>query len=260
MTPEDYAEMGTERLLQLFADAAKKLGLGRIFACISGASPPDPGLVAMEKQQRRRLSEELLAIAVTLVARPPGPEAPSLFDDPDPDVRMAAATYASDLDEALAETTRKGVLTGCSATEVIAGRQRVWQPSPAQPSLQEMSDEALLARFQDAGERVTACRFIDWVHDAQDTKTRNRILGELIDIRAEAEQRGMLARFAPFLDSSDPNVRFQAAIACRYVAPERSVATLEALKADRDPQIRAPAGWTLSRWRGKYAAPADGEA
>jgi hypothetical protein len=260
MSPEDYAEMSTERLRPLFAGAAKQLGLGRIFACISGASPPDPGLVAMEKQQRRQLSEELLAIAVALMARPPGPEALSLFDDPDPDVRMAAATYASDLDEALAEATRKGILAGCSAKEVIAGRQRVRQPPPAQPTLQEMSDEALLARFQDAGERVTECRFIDWVHDKQDTKTRNRILGELIDIRAEAERRGMLARFAPFLDSPDPHIRFQAAIACRYVAPDKAIATLEALKVDRDPQVRAPAGWTLSRWRGKYAASTGGEA
>jgi hypothetical protein len=260
MSPEDYAEMSTERLRPLFAGAAKQLGLGRTFACISAGSLPDPGLVAMEKQQRRQLSEELLAIAVALMARPPGPEALSLFDDPDPDVRMAAATFVSCLDANLAEATRKGVLSGCSAKEAIAGRQRVRQPPPAQPTLQEMSDEALLARFQDAGERVTACRFIDWVHDEQDTKTRNRILGELIDMRAEAEQRGMLARFAPFPDSPDPHIRFQAAIACRYVAPDKAIATLEALKADRDPQVRAPAGWTLSRWRGKYAAPAGGEA
>jgi hypothetical protein len=260
MSPEDYAEMSTERLLPLFASTAKQLGLGRIFACISGALPPDPGLVAMEKQQRRQLSDELLAIAVALMTRPPGPDALSLFDDPDSDVRMAAATYASDLDEDLAEATRKGVLAGCSAKEVIAGRQRVRQPPPAHPTLLEMSDDALLARFQDAGERVTACRFIDWVHDEQDTETRNRILGELIDIRAEAEQRGMLARFAPFLDSPHPHIRFQAALACRYVAPDKAIATLEALKADRDPQVRAPAGWTLSRWRGKYAAPTGGEA
>jgi HEAT repeat protein len=254
MSPEDYAEMSADRLPPLFAGAAKQLGLGRIFTDISAGSPPDPSLLAMDKEQRRRLTQELLAIAAALLTRPAGPGALSLFDDPDPDVRMAAATFVSRLDANLAEATLKGVLTGCSAKEVIAGRQRVHQKPPAQPPLQSMSDEALLARFQDAGERVTACRFIDWVHDQQDTETRNRILGELIDIRVEAEQRGMLARFAPFLDSPDPHIRFQAAIACRYVAPDKAVATLEALKADGDPQVRAPAGWTLSRWRGKYAA------
>jgi hypothetical protein len=260
MSPEDYAEMTTDRRLPLFAGYAKQLGLGRMLGDIAAGSRPDLSLLAMDKEQRRRLGEELVAIAAALLTRPAGPDALSLFDDPDPDVREAAAIFASGLDADLVEATRKGVSAGCSAKEVIAGRQRVRQPPPAQPTLQEMSDEALLARFQDAGERVTACRFIDWVHDKQDTETRNRILGELIDIRAEAEQRGMLARFAPFLDSPDPHIRFQAALACRHVAPDKAIATLEALKADRDPQVRAPAGWTLSRWRGKYAASTGGEA
>jgi HEAT repeat protein len=260
MSPEDYAEMTTDRLLPLFAGATKQLGFGRIFGGISAGSIPDLSLLAMDKEQRRQLSAELLAIVAALLTRRAGPDALSLFDDPDPDVRMAAALFASGLDADLAEATRKGVSANCSAKEVIAGRQRVRQGPPAQPTLQEMSDEELLARFQDAGERVTLCEFIDWVHDERETKTRNGILGELIEIRAEAARRGMLARFAPFLDSPDPHIRFQAALACRYVAPDKAVATLEALKADRDPQVRAPAGWALSRWRGKSAPSTGGEA
>jgi hypothetical protein len=256
MNPEDYAEMSVDQLLPTFASYAKQLGFGRTFGGISGASPPDFSLLAMTSEQRRRLGEKLVAIGAALATRRSDPDALALFDDPDPDVRMAAAIFASGLDENLAEAASKGVTVGCSAREVIAVRQRVRRTPPARPSLQEMSDDALLARFQDAGERVTACRFIDWVHNEQDTDTRNRILGELIDIRAEAKRREMLARFIPFLDSPDPHIRYQAAIACRHVAPNEAVATLEALTADANPQVRAPAGWTLRRWRAERGAEA----
>ena len=115
-----------------------------------------------------------------------------------------------------------------------------------------MSDEALLARFQDAGERLTACEFIDWVHDDRDMDTRNDIIGELIAIRADAKRRAVLARLVPFLDSPDPSIRHHAAIACLDFAPDKAVAALEGLETDDDPQVRAAAGWTLDRWRAEH--------
>jgi hypothetical protein len=138
MSPEDDAEMTVNQLPPLFAGAAKPLGLGRVFTDISVGSPPDPSLPAMDKEQRRRRTQELLAIAAALLTRPAGSGALSPFDDPGADVRMAAAAFLGRLDA------------------------------------------------------------------------------------------------------------------------NKAVATLEALKADGDPQ-RAPAGWTLSRWRGKRAASAGGE-
>ena len=173
------------------------------------------------------------------------PEAIALLQDEDPDVRMTAAMYLREFAPDLAMATWEGVMAGCSASEVIAARQRARTPPPRRPTLQEMSDEALLARFQDAGERLTAFRFVDWVNDKLDMDRRNAVIGELTAIGVETKRRGMLARFVPFLDSPDPAIRHHAASACLRIAPEKAVATLEALEADGDPDTRAAAGWTL---------------
>jgi len=160
MSPEQYAERSTDRLLPLFVDYAKRLGLGRVFRAMGGVAPLDAS-IAVEPQEGKRLAAELLAIAVALGVRPTTPAVAALLRDDDPDVRMAAATFFNEIDPQLAEATRKGVMTGCSADEVIAMRERVRTPPPPLPTLQEMSDEALLARFEDAGERLVGCRFID---------------------------------------------------------------------------------------------------
>ena len=167
---------------------------------------------------------------------------------------MGASIYLSDADPVLAEATREGVMRGCSASDVVAARLRVRQPPPPRPTLQEMSDEALLTRFQDAGERLTACQFIDWVHDDRDMNTRNDIIGELIATRVEAKRRAVLAKLVPFLDSPDPSIRHHAAIACLGFATDKAVAALKGLEADADPHVRAAAGWTLDRWRAKHDA------
>jgi hypothetical protein len=248
MSPEQYAERSTDRLLPLFVDYAKRLGLGRVFRAMGGVAPLDAS-IAVEPQEGKRLAAELLAIAVALGVRPTTPAVAALLRDDDPDVRMAAATFFNEIDPQLAEATRKGVMTGCSADEVIAMRERVRTPPPPHPTLQEMSDEALLARFEDAGERLVGCRFIDWVHEKRDMDTRNAILGELIAIKMEMKRRGMLARLAPFLDSAEPEIRLQAATGCLRVAPEKAVATLEALEAGPRGEVCAAAGWALDRWR-----------
>jgi hypothetical protein len=254
MTLEDYAEMSAERLSPLFVDHAKRLGHGRLFGALGGVAPLDGSLTVEPHEVRKQAMMEILAIAAGLLAKPIGSECLALFDHPDPDVRMGASIYLNDADPDLAEATREGVMRGCSASEVTAARRRVRQPPPPRPTLQEMSDEALLTRFQDAGERLTACQFVDWVHDDRDMNTRNAIIDELIAIRAEAKRRVLLPRLVPFLDSPDPSIRHHAAIACLDFATDKAVATLEGLKADADPQVRAAAGWTLKRWRAKRDA------
>lgn len=248
MSSNDYAEMTTERLLAHFVACAKELGLGRLFRAVGGVAPLDsPAVVGTP--EGKRLAAELRAIAAALRARPMTPEVSALLRDEDPDIRMTAAMYLREIDPDLAEATWEGVRTGCSASEVIAARQRARTPPPRRPTLQEMSDEALLARFRDAGERLTAFRHVDWANDKSDLNRRNAVIGELTAIGVETKRRGMLGRFVPFLDSPDPAIRHHAASACLRIAPEKAVATLEALEADGDADTRAAAGWTLDRWR-----------
>jgi hypothetical protein len=254
LSPEQYMEMSSERLLSRFVEYAKQLGLGRAMRAIGGGPPVDGPIALQSPDKGKPVSDELLAVSTALRMRPMGSEILALYDDPDPDVRMCGATYFGDVDPKLAEATRTGVRSGCSASDVTAARLRVRQSPPSRPTLQEMSDEALLTRFQDAGERLTACQFIDWVHDDRDMETRNAIVGELIAIRLEAKRRALLARLVPFLDSPDPSTRHHAAIACLGFATDKAVATLEGLEADADPQVRAAAGWTLNRWRAKHDA------
>ena len=260
LSPEEYMGMSGERLLSRFVDYAKQLGLGRAMRAIGGGPPVDGPMALQSPDKGKPVSDELLAVSTALRMRPMGPEILALYDDPDPDVRMCGATYFGDADPKLAEATRIGARSGCSARDVIAARRRVRQPPPQQPSLQEMSDEALLARFHDAGERLTACQFIDWVHDDRDMETRNAVIGELTNIRVEAKRRALFARLVPFLDDPDPSIRHQAAIVCLGFATDKAVAALERLEADADPHVRAAAGWTLDRWRAKHNAPTGGEA
>jgi len=98
--------------------------------------------------------------------------------------------------------------------------------------LQEMGDDALMARFTAAAQRLTACRFINWLENDKDMETRNAVIRELRDASREIKRRDMLARLLPLLDSADSWVRFTAAEGCLRIAPEKAVATLEALADD----------------------------
>ena len=76
-----------------------------------------------------------------------------------------------------------------------------------------MDDDALMARFGDAAERLTACRFIDWRDETSDHDVRNAIIVEQTEIGKEIRRRGMLARLLPFLDGADPSARLSPALA-----------------------------------------------
>jgi len=248
MSPEDFAEMSTEQLLPHFVECAKQLALGRLYRAVGRVEPLDRPAVS-GTPEGKQLAAELRAMAAAFRARPLTPEVSALLRDENPDIRMTAAMYLREIDPVLAEATWEGVMAGCSGGEVIAARQRARTPPPGRPTLQEMSDEALLARFQDAGERLTAFRFVDWANDKRDMNRRNAVIGELTAIGVETKRRGMLARLVQFLDSPDPAIRHHAASACLRIAPEKAVATLEALEANGDGDTRAAAGWTLDRWR-----------
>jgi HEAT repeat protein len=248
MSPEEYATMPVERLLRLFAETAKRSGVGRVFQVGGGVS--DASLPT--KEETKLGFAEAAAIAAALRYKAKESELEPLFDSDDPDVRMCAAAFLEDLFPVSAEAAWRGVLAKCSTREALKRGRRARTPPPPRPMLQEMSDDALLERFQDAAERQTACRFTNWLKDDKDEARRNAIIGELTDILREMKRRDMLARLLPFLDSTDPTARSRAAQGCLRIAPEKAVATLEAIVEKEDTFARAAALDALDHWRNGY--------
>ncbi len=251
MSPEDYAQMPTERLLLLFAETANESGVGRVFQN-DGAAAPEAVLPTREETKRGFAKNAAIAGALSFKATTP--EIEPLIDSDDPDIRMCAAALLSAFAPALSEAAWRGVMAKCSTREALAQGERARTPPPARPTLQEMDDDALMARFEDAAERLTACRFIDWRDDEKDADVRNAIIVEQTEIGAEIRRRGMLARLLPFLDGAEPSARLFAALGCLRIAAVKAVATLEEIGDDGGLDDRAVALDNLERWRNRPGA------
>jgi hypothetical protein len=243
---EDYVQMPTERLLQLFAETANESGVGRVFQ-YGGGAPPDVFLPTREETKRGFARNA--AIAGALSGKATAFEIEPLFDSDDPDIRICAAAQLSAFAPALSEAAWHGVMARCSTREALAWGARARTPPPTRPTLQAMDDDALMGRFEDASERLTACRFIDWRDDEKDAEARNAIVVEQAEIGAEIRRRGMLARLLPFLDAADPSARLFAALGCLRIAAAKAAATLEEIGAYGNLDDRAVALDNLERWR-----------
>ena len=248
MSPEDYAQMPTERLLLLFAETANASGVGRVFQS-GGGAPPDAVLPTREEAKRGLADSAAIAGALSLKAT--APEIESLFDSDDPDIRICAAALLSEFAPELGEAAWHGVMAKCSTREALARGERARTPPPPRPTLTELDDDALMARFEDAAERLTACRFIDWRDDEKDAGVRNAIIVEQAEIGAEIRRRGMLARLLPFLDGAEPAARLFAALGCLRIAAAKAAATLEEIGANGNLDDRAVALDNLERWRNR---------
>ena len=246
MSPEDYAEMPIERLLLLFAETANASGVGRVFQS-GGAATPEA--ILPTREQSLRGFARNTAIAGALGAKATAREIEPLFDSDEPDIRICAAALLSEFAPDLGEAAWRGVMAKRSTREALALAERARTPPPALPTLAEMDDDALMARFVDAAERLTACRFIAWRDDPKDADVRNAIIVEQAEIGAEIRRRGMLARLLPFLDGAEPSARLFAALGCLRIAAAKAVATLEEIGADGDRDDRAVALDNLERWR-----------
>ena len=243
---EDYAQLPTDQLLRLFAESANQSGVGRVFQ-YGGGAPANAFLPTREETNRSFARNA--AIAGALSGKATSREVEPLFDSDDPDIRICAAALLSEFAPALSEAAWHGVMAKCSTREALARGERARTLPPNSPGLAEMDDDALMARFEDASERLTACRFIDWRDDEKDAEIRNAIIAEQTEIGAEIRRRGMLARLLPFLDSAEPSARLFAALGCLRIAAARAVAALEAIGADGDLDDRAVALGNLQRWR-----------
>jgi hypothetical protein len=233
MSPEEYAAMSTERLLELFADAAKRAGFASEFLKTMDsikASVARPERIPMP--ERVQATAELNALAEALEARGPPDEAKRLFEDDDAAVRVSAAMYLADMDPEMASAAISATYARLPTREVFDLKRRALQAPPLEPTLKEMSDDALVARFEDAATREYATRFLDSDDDSPpDMTDRNRIVDEVWEIMLELKGRNALGRLVPLLASPNITVSREAATACLYVAEQASIAVLEAVAA-----------------------------
>lgn len=243
MIRSDYAAMPAQQLLRLFAEAAAQMGLGRI--CRIGGARSG----VRSKQEKQHAFADAQTIAGVLRSKATRREIAPLFEADDPDVGLCAALVLGDVAPQLADAATKAAVAGIPMRQAVAEASRARTPPLARPTLQEMDDEALLVRFQDAGERLAACAFIDAIDNPDEFAARDRIVEELAAIRAEFDRRGTLERLAQFLDAKNPRIRFQAALGCLRVAPDKAVAALEALTQNADPATQLSASSVLQRWR-----------
>ncbi len=247
MSADDYMAMSTKRLLGLFVETAK--ATPTIYAewrtaMVSGVSEkvqPTP--------ERNERVAKIKALGAALVAREPAPDVRRLFEDDDPNVRAWAAGQFILIDSEWAYAALAGLRTGLSTREVLDLMQRAIEEPPSQPTLKDMADDALVARFEDAATREYATRFLDCDEDQDDIDARNRILGEVWDVMRELKARGLLARLLPLLQSPNVTVRREAATACLRVAEEKATPVLEDIGANGGVDDMYAAREALENWR-----------
>jgi hypothetical protein len=198
--------------------------------------------------ERRAMDQELRAIAAELCARKPIEKIRPLFDHESVDVRFYAAMRFLPVDPDWAIAAISAHTADLSTKDVIALRARVKKRPPARPTVTDMSTGQLVARFEDAGIRGYATRFLGGEFEPFDVELYNRIVGETRNIVDELNARGSLNELLPLLDHSNISVRRTAATYAISVAPDRTLPVLEAVSASRD-SIEAPrASATLDRW------------
>jgi HEAT repeat protein len=250
MSAGDYAAMSVVRLTELFVDAAKRTAAGRklfgLLDDIAASTPPEKAqkIVAVPGS-----AAEIQALGAALRARKPIPEIRQLFESEDRDVRACAAGQFGSIDPEWADATWKGLFAGVPTQEALALSRRARRAPPRRPALKDMSDEALVARFEDATMREYATQMLDCVDDPRDMATRNRIVGEVWDIMRELKARDALGRLLPLLASANMTVRREAATACLRVDEPNAIAVLEEIAAKGKLDDTVPAQDALDGWR-----------
>jgi hypothetical protein len=247
MSVQDYAAMSTERLIAMFVETAK--AAGSVVSELPQALKSGLSEKLRPTPERAALVSRIHALGVALSARKPIAQIRELFEDGDVDVRAWAGGQFAGIDPEWATASISGAYKKLSTREVLALRERARQEPPSRPTLAEMSDDALIARFEDAGHRMGGTRFLDSVDSPEDGETINRLIGEGTDILREVKSRGLLERLVPFIASSNDTVRVRAAVGCLRIAETQAVAALEAVAAKRNFDASVFARETLAHWR-----------
>jgi hypothetical protein len=247
MNTEDIASVTTNRLVELFVDAAKRFGMGSgMLTSLRRIRDPRIPKPAENLEEQKAAAEQLWKTSTALCARHPIAQAERLLEDNDPDIRATAAAFLGDLSPELAAAAGKAYLVDLPTREVLALQRRARQAPPERPTIAEMSDDELVARFEDAAQRECGAGFLD---DDDEMDLHNAIVGEVWDIMRELKGRGQLARLLPLVHNDNITVRREAATACLRIAEAQAVETLESVARDGIFGEGFAASQALARWR-----------
>jgi hypothetical protein len=233
MILNDYASLSTAQLLEVFSKAARQIGLGSDFWNMSSRSREPSKPMNVPDAQPPDLEQNVVAVysaARALRARGATAEIRNLFDG-DPDVRFQAARLFEDIDPEAAAAADRSLSAQLPTRDVIALRRRARQTPRERPTLHEMSDDALVARFEDAAARLGGAQYLDPIDEPEDQETQNRIGREIIHILRAMKARSLLSRLLPLLSSPDFTIRCRAAEGCLRLAEGPAVAALQSVIA-----------------------------
>ena len=257
MSADDVATLSTAQLLGLFAAGARQVEVGRRTDAFHKRLRSDP-LKLLEPSEPRDWPEvrknmeaglrTLYAASGALRARGAISEIKRLFADQDPDIRFCAMMAFGDIDPELASSARHSFSAQLPTSHVADMRRRA-RRAPTNKSLREMSDDALVSRFEDAASREHGSHLLDPIDEPEDREIRDQINDEIIDIMRELKVRQLLARLTPPLDNLDLSVRYRAAQACLRSAEQKAMEALESVVANGDFEEIIAARETLSDWR-----------
>ncbi|MGO8798262.1 MAG: DUF2019 domain-containing protein [Roseiarcus sp.] len=238
MSANTYSRMSADALIEEF------VRVGQLTPTVWTVAP-----ILLERTPERLAGlKEIQAIGAELRLRKPIEKLRPLYDHENNDVRAFAAFQFMSIDEDWALATLSAINERLSTQEVMALCARAKRRPPSRPSLKEMSTERLARRFEDAGVRKYATRFLGKGFEPCDVKLGNRIVGEMSEIARELKSRDALNALASLMEHPNIAVRCAAAIRCLAVAPEQAIPVLEAIKAGRDVE-QDSASWALYRRR-----------
>ena len=250
MSAEDFTSLSTASLVRHYIALTREIGVGRGFTDLlsdAKATPPHEASAPSlkdPKQWRARIEN----VATALLVRGATSELRALFDHDDPDIRVWTGGLFRDLDPEVADAAVISVFKAKSTRELLALWRLARRLPPTRPTLKEMSDDALVARFEDAAVRRSAA-ISKSGQGAPGFETQNRITGELINLTLEMKTRGLLPRLAPLMGSPDLTVRRFAAQGCLRLAEKEAVAALESVVANGSFDERIRAEDVLAGWR-----------
>ncbi|MBV8662149.1 MAG: hypothetical protein JO107_03510 [Hyphomicrobiales bacterium] len=174
-----------------------------------------------------------------------------MMEDDDPDIRATAAAFLGSLSPHLAAAATKAYRVMRPTHEILALQRRARQAPPDKPTLEEMSDDELVARFEDAAMRECGTRFLDYLENEADKDLQNAVVVEICNVMRALKARGLLARLLPFLASDNLTLRREAAIACLRVAEPAAIAALESVARNGIYGDGFEARIALKAWREK---------
>jgi len=255
MTQNDYSALSHERLLELFADGAKQLGFvtnrNEGLRWLKGLREAKP---EVDYNARMPIAARTREIADALRERKSIAVVKRLLKDDDPDVRAVASIAFADIAPDLSYAAVQAAYVGLATDRVAELQRRAREKPPERPTLDEMSDDDLVARFKDAAERESGTHFLDYLDDPADQDLQNEIVREVWDIMLRLKARELLPRLLPLLASDDLTVRREAATACLRVDAAQATAALDTVVRNGTYPDNFLAREALDNWRDKGRA------